>query len=81
VATFVLAVLGRHTNEFVFTPIRINNEPGLAIERGGRVFSVISVRTDGRQILDVFTVLNPDKLPRSLMDERGGSTPAQKEMK
>jgi RNA polymerase sigma-70 factor (ECF subfamily) len=81
VARFVLAVLGRHANEFVFTPIRINDEAGLAIEVGGRVFSVISIRTDGRQILDVFTVLNPDKLPRELRIERQGSTPAQKEMK
>jgi RNA polymerase sigma-70 factor (ECF subfamily) len=81
VARFVLAVLGRHTNEFVFTPIRINNEAGLAIEVGGRVFSVISIRTDGQQILDVFTVLNPDKLPRELRIERKESTPAQEEMK
>jgi RNA polymerase sigma-70 factor, ECF subfamily len=81
VARFVLAVLGRHANEFVFTPIRINNEAGLAIEVGGRVFSVISIRTDGRHILDVFTVLNPDKLPRELTIERKESTPAQKEMR
>ena len=66
VARFVLAVLGRHTNEFVFTPVRINSEAGLAIEVDGRVFSVISIRTDGARILDVFTVLNPDKLPRQL---------------
>jgi RNA polymerase sigma-70 factor (ECF subfamily) len=81
VARFVLAVLGRHTDEFVFTPVRINNEAGLAIEVGGRVFSVISIRTDGERILDVFTVLNPEKLPRELTNERRGSTPAQKEMK
>jgi RNA polymerase sigma-70 factor (ECF subfamily) len=81
VARFVLAVLGRHTKEFVFTPIRINNEAGLAIEVGGRVLSVISIRTDGHQILDVFTILNPDKLPRELRIERKGSTPTQKEMK
>jgi RNA polymerase sigma-70 factor (ECF subfamily) len=81
VARFVLAVLGRHTNEFEFTPIRINNEAGLAIEVRGRVFSVISIRTDGHRILDVFTVLNPDKLPRELTIERKESTPAQKEMK
>jgi RNA polymerase sigma-70 factor, ECF subfamily len=80
VARFVLAVLGRHAHEFVFTPIRINNEPGLAIESGGRVFSVISIRTDGHQILDVFTVLNPDKLPHALMNERKGSTPEHKEI-
>ena len=81
VARFVLAVLGRHANEFVFTPIRINNEPGLAIEAGGRVFSVISIRTDGHQILDVFTVLNPDKLPQALKNERKGSKPEHKEIK
>ena len=81
VARFALAVLGRHTNEFVFTPIRINNEAGLAIEVGGRVLSVISIRTDGHQILDVFTILNPDKLPRELRIERKGSTPTQTETK
>jgi hypothetical protein len=46
-----------------------------------RVFSVISIRTDGTRILDVFTVLNPDKLPRQLRIERGRSTPAQQETK
>ena len=66
VARFALAVLGRHTGEFVFTPIRINGEAGLAIQAGGKVFSVISIRTDGMRILDVFTVLNPDKLPQQL---------------
>jgi RNA polymerase sigma-70 factor (ECF subfamily) len=81
VARFVLAVLGRHTDEFVFTPVRINSEAGLAIEVGGRVFSVISIRTDGARILDVFTVLNPDKLPRQLRIEGGRSTPARKEVK
>jgi len=77
VARFVLAVLGRHTDQFVFTPVRINGEAGLAIEADGKVFSVISIRTDGTRILDVFTVLNPDKLPRQLKIERGRSTPAQ----
>ena len=62
-ARFVLAVLGRYTDQFVFTPVQINGEAGLAaIEADGRVFSVISIRTDGIRILDVFTVLNPDKL-------------------
>jgi RNA polymerase sigma-70 factor (ECF subfamily) len=78
VARFVLAVLGRHTDEFVFTPVRINNEAGLAIQVGGRVFSVISIRTDGNRILDVFTVLNPDKLPRELNIDHEASTPARR---
>jgi hypothetical protein len=39
------------------------------------------VGIDGGRILDVFAVLNPDKLPRELSIERKGSTPAKKEMK
>ena len=79
VARFVLAVLGRHTDKFVFTPVRINSEAGLAIEVDGRVFSVISIRTDGNRILDVFTVLNPDKLPRQLRIDGEQATPAQQQ--
>ena len=70
VARFALAVLGRHTDKFVFTPVRINSEAGLAVEVDGKVFSVISIRTDGTRILDVFTTLNPDKLPRQLKEMR-----------
>jgi RNA polymerase sigma-70 factor (ECF subfamily) len=75
-ARFVLAVLGR-TDKFSFTHIRINNEPGLAIEAGGKIFSVISIRTDGVRILDVFAVLNPDKLPAGASHATHG--PTQKE--
>jgi len=71
----------RHELRFVFTAVRINSEAGLAIEVDGRVLSVISIRTDGARILDVFTVLNPDKLPRQLRSESGHSTPAQREVK
>lgn len=64
VVRFVLGVLGRHTDKFSFKPVTINNEAGLAIHTpDGKLFSVISARTDGARILDVFTVLNPDKLP------------------
>jgi RNA polymerase sigma-70 factor (ECF subfamily) len=80
VATFVLAVLGRHTKEFAFTPMRINNEAGLAIEVDGRVRSVISIRSDGHRILDVFAILNPDKLPREVKIERKGPMPAQEKI-
>ena len=68
VARFVHAVFGRYTDQFVFTPVRINSEAGLAVEVDGKVFSVISIRTDGTRILDVFTTLNPDKLPRQLKE-------------
>jgi RNA polymerase sigma-70 factor (ECF subfamily) len=63
VVRFVLAVLGRPQKGFSFSPTTVNNEPGLALYLGGKLFSVISVQTDGARILDVFTILNPDKLP------------------
>ena len=65
VVRFVLGVLGRHTDKLSFSPVTINNEAGLAIlAPDGQIFSVISARTDGMRILDIYTVLNPDKLPR-----------------
>lgn len=63
VARFILGVLGPHTDKFSFSPVTVNNEAGLAILRAdGKLFSVISVNTDGVRILDIYTVLNPDKL-------------------
>jgi RNA polymerase sigma-70 factor, ECF subfamily len=62
VVRFVLAVLGRHADEFAFEMTAVNGEPALAIRAAGRLFSVITVRTDGWRVLDVYTVLNPDKL-------------------
>lgn len=62
---FVLAVLGRHTDQFVFEMTAVNGEPALAIRTGDTLFSVITVRTDGLRILDVYTVLNPSKLSTS----------------
>jgi RNA polymerase sigma-70 factor (ECF subfamily) len=64
VVRFVMGVLARHTDKFSFSPVTVNNEAGLAIRTlDGTLFSVISARTDGARILDMFTVLNPDKLP------------------
>jgi RNA polymerase sigma-70 factor, ECF subfamily len=62
VVRFVLAVLGRYADRFAFEATAVNGEPALAVRTGGRLFSVITVRTDGARILDVYTVLNPDKL-------------------
>jgi RNA polymerase sigma-70 factor (ECF subfamily) len=62
VVRFALAVLGRHTDRFTFEMTAVNGEPALAIWAEGKLFSVITVRTDGMRILDVYTVLNPDKL-------------------
>jgi len=64
VVRFVMGVLARHTDKFSFAPVTVNGEAGLAIRTpDGTLFSVISARTDGTRILDMFTVLNPDKLP------------------
>jgi RNA polymerase sigma-70 factor, ECF subfamily len=62
VARFVLAVLGRYADRFAFEMTAVNGESALAVRTGGKLFSVITVRTDGARILDVYTVLNPDKL-------------------
>lgn len=65
VVRFALAVLGRHTDRFGFEMTSVNGEPALAVRAEGKLFSVITVRTDGMSILDVFTVLNPDKLSQT----------------
>jgi RNA polymerase sigma-70 factor (ECF subfamily) len=62
VVRFALGVLGRHADKFAFEMTAVNGEPALAVRAEGRLFSVITVRTDGMRILDVYTVLNPDKL-------------------
>lgn len=62
VVRFVLAVLGRHASQFAFEATSVNGEPALALRAAGKLFSVITVRTDGIRILDVYTVLNPSKL-------------------
>lgn len=65
VVRFVLAVLGRHMDQLAFEMISVNREPALALRAGGQLFSVITVRTDGARVLDVYTVLNPEKLAGS----------------
>jgi RNA polymerase sigma-70 factor, ECF subfamily len=42
--------------------ITINGETGLAIRDGDRLTSVMSIETDGHYILNVYAVVNPDKL-------------------
>jgi RNA polymerase sigma-70 factor, ECF subfamily len=62
VVRFALGVLGRHADKFTFEMTSVNGEPALAVRAEGKLFSVMTVRTDGMRILDVYTVLNPDKL-------------------
>ena len=42
--------------------VTINGEPGLRIRDGGRVTATMSIATDGERILEVYAVVNPDKL-------------------
>ena len=62
VTRFVLAVLGKHAAEATFEPVNVNGESGLAFYLGPQLISVMSFRTDGARILDVFATLNPEKL-------------------
>ena len=40
----------------------VNGETGLALHFGERLLSIMSIRTDGARILEVFATLNPEKL-------------------
>lgn len=40
----------------------VNGETGLCIRDGNRVIATMSIATDGERILDVYAVVNPDKL-------------------
>ena len=62
VARFALGVLGVRSEQLRFEHVRVNGEAGLALYFDGQLLSVISIRTDGARILDVFSTLNPDKL-------------------
>jgi RNA polymerase sigma-70 factor (ECF subfamily) len=43
---------------------QVNGEPAILNYVEGRLYSVTTIVTDGRRILGVYSVLNPDKLPR-----------------
>jgi len=40
----------------------VNGEPGICIYDGGNLTATMSIATDGAHILNVFAVVNPDKL-------------------
>ena len=70
VVRFVLAVLGRYMDRLTFAATSVNGEPALALLAEGKLFSIITVRTDGVRILDAYTVLNPKKLGRTERSDR-----------
>ena len=62
VVRFRLGVLRVAHGHLELEKIVVNGETGLALRVAGQLVSVMSFVTDGRQILGVYSVLNPDKL-------------------
>jgi RNA polymerase sigma-70 factor (ECF subfamily) len=62
VARFATGVFSRHLEQLEFRMATVNDEAGLEIFSGGRPLAIVTIRTDGHRILDVFSILNPDKL-------------------
>jgi len=62
VARFATGVLRKYVADLQFRPLTVNGEAGMAAYFGDRLIAVMTIRTDGRRILDVFSILNPDKL-------------------
>jgi RNA polymerase sigma-70 factor (ECF subfamily) len=62
VARFLLGVLRADGGDLELRKVVVNGETGVALHVGGRLISVMSLATDGEQILGVYSVLNPDKL-------------------
>jgi RNA polymerase sigma-70 factor (ECF subfamily) len=62
VARFGTGVYRKLTADVTFQRVLVNGEPGYAAFYRGTLFSVLTIRTDGQRILDVYTILNPDKL-------------------
>jgi RNA polymerase sigma-70 factor (ECF subfamily) len=62
VARFGTGVFRKIVSHVEFRPVNVNGEPGIASFYDGQLFAVMTIRTDGHRILDVFSILNPDKL-------------------
>jgi RNA polymerase sigma-70 factor (ECF subfamily) len=62
VARFALGVFRRHLSRLRFVPANVNDEAGLTVFFDDHLLSVITIRTDGRKILGVYSILNPDKI-------------------
>src|SRR5688572_16892533 len=62
VVRFLLGVLSSARDRLTLHKIVVNGETGVALRVDGRLVSVMSLVTDGQQILGLYNVLNPDKL-------------------
>jgi RNA polymerase sigma-70 factor (ECF subfamily) len=62
VARFATGVYHRYLADLEFRLVTVNDEAGIEVLYTGRPIAVLTIRTDGRRILDVYAILNPDKL-------------------
>ena len=62
VAKFGANIFRKVIGDIEFRPVIVNGEPGRATFHRGQLYSVWSIRTDGRRVLDVYVVMNPEKL-------------------
>ncbi len=62
VARFATGVYRKAIDRVEFRRITVNGEPGVATLVDGVLFAVMALRTDGHRILDVYAILNPEKL-------------------
>ena len=62
IARFATGVFRPHLSHMQFHLVTVNDEPGIVVVYDGKLFSAMTMRTDGRRILDVYNILNPEKL-------------------
>jgi RNA polymerase sigma-70 factor, ECF subfamily len=62
IAKFGANIFRKYIHELDFRAITVNGEPGIALTRGGQLLAVMTIVTDGQRIVDIYSMLNPDKL-------------------
>ncbi len=62
VSRFATGVFRKVLPHSEFRRVAVNGEPGYAVFVKGQLFSVLTILTDGERILDVYSILNPEKL-------------------
>jgi RNA polymerase sigma-70 factor, ECF subfamily len=60
IARFVIDVLSQR--QLSFRPVVVNDESGFAVFERDRLIAILAIRTDGERILDVYSIMNPEKL-------------------
>ena len=64
IARFLLGLRRKHGDRVKYEIVELNGQPAIVSYYRGAVAATTSFDTDGRRILAVYRVLNPDKLRR-----------------